>query len=71
MKHVPDPTERPWRRYLGDGVYADYDGEYIRLTTEDGIRVTNQIAIEGAVWTSLRDYVSWLKKEAKRLREGG
>lgn len=32
--------------YLGDGVYADWDGAYIILTTQDGISVTNEICLE-------------------------
>jgi hypothetical protein len=44
--------------YLGDGVYAEWDqyGNLV-LTTEDGIRATNTIVIEGDVWTALAAYV--------------
>ena len=43
--------------YLGDAVYAEYDGYHIILTTEDGIRTTNRIALEPSVYFSLRGYV--------------
>lgn len=39
--------------YLGDGVYADFDGYHIVLTTEDGVRVTNRICLEDQVFENL------------------
>ena len=39
--------------YLGDGVYAEYDGYHIVLTTEDGVKVTNTIYLDLAVWDKL------------------
>jgi hypothetical protein len=33
----------PEKIYLGDGVYADFDGYQVRLTTWDGIEVKNTI----------------------------
>jgi len=49
--------------YLGDGVYADFDGHDLTLTTENGIETTNRIVLEPEVMQSLVDYISWLKKE--------
>lgn len=34
------------KRYLGDGVYADFDGGAIILTTENGVSVTNTIELD-------------------------
>ena len=34
------------KEYLGDGVYLSHDGFQIWLTSEDGISVLNEIAIE-------------------------
>jgi len=48
--------------YLGDAVYVDVDREMLKLTTEDGIRTTNTIYLEGVVFDALCRYV-------KRLRE--
>lgn len=47
------------KEYLGDGVYADIDqwSGMIRLTTEDGIRVTNEIYIDSIVWKALTRWV--------------
>lgn len=41
--------------YLGDGVYAEYDGQDLILTTENGVSVTNRIVLDPHVWRSLRD----------------
>jgi hypothetical protein len=45
---------------LGDGVYCDNDGYQIILTAEDGIRATNTIYLEPAVFNALVDYVQHL-----------
>lgn len=45
------------KRYIGDGVYVEYDGQRLILTTENGIEVTNTIYIERETWDSLYDYV--------------
>lgn len=65
---VPDEKHRPYRRYIGDGVYADYDGYALQLTTENGVTVTNRIVIETEVWKALRDYMAWLKKQHEEGR---
>lgn len=49
------------KEYLGDGVYAEFDGYSIVLTTEDGISATNTIVLEPEVYTHLFDYVQRLK----------
>jgi hypothetical protein len=50
------------KRYLGDGVYVDFDGFQIVLSTEDGLRTTNTICLEPGVYTALLGYVEMLKK---------
>lgn len=44
------------KKYLGDGVYADFDGCNITLTTEDGISTTNRIVLEPEVREALKRY---------------
>jgi hypothetical protein len=39
--------------YLGDSVYASFDGYHIVLTTENGRGPTNTIALEDLVFNSL------------------
>jgi hypothetical protein len=45
----------PKKLYLGDGVYATFNdvSDQIVLTTENGLRATNTIIIERAVWREL------------------
>jgi hypothetical protein len=47
--------------YLGDGVYVDFDGYQLVLTSEDGISVLNTIYLEPNVYTALIAYVEKLK----------
>lgn len=42
--------------YLGDGVYASFDGYAIELTTENGIETTNTILLEPEVYEALEQY---------------
>ncbi|MCO4170235.1 hypothetical protein K8D10_00265 [Aeromonas veronii] len=50
---VTDPSQHP--AYLGDGVYASFDGYQIWLRTEamDGV---NEIAIDDQTWAALVAY---------------
>ena len=50
------------KSYLGDAVYADFDGYHIVLTTENGLGTTNTIALEPPVLDRLLKYVEELKK---------
>jgi len=54
------PTE-----YLGDSVYAEFDGYHIILTTNNGYPddPRNRIALEGEVWGRLVAYVERIKAE--------
>lgn len=63
----------PAKRYIGDGVYVEFDGFSIVVTTENGIKVTNRIVLELEVYTSLVDYVNELitALKARKLQVGG
>lgn len=50
------------KEYIGDGVYVTFDGCMLRLTTEDGIRTTNEIFLEPEVYAGLVRYVERLKQ---------
>lgn len=54
--------------YIGDSVYAEWDGYHIILTTRNGYPddPRNRIALEGEVWTALVEYVERLKAENKK-----
>lgn len=47
--------------YLGDGVYASFDGFHVWLRT--GGTASDRIALEPAVLAALNDYVHALQKE--------
>ena len=46
------------KRYLGDGVYVDYDGYSLVLTASDGL-----IVLEPDVFQALLDYADMLRLE--------
>ena len=52
------------KEYLGDGVYARFDGFQVWLTAENGISVTDEIALEPDVFTSLTRYFEKVYKPA-------
>jgi len=41
------------KQYLGDGVYAAVEMGMLKLTTEDGVSVQNEIYLEPEVFMSL------------------
>lgn len=42
--------------YLGDGLYAEFDGFQIRLVASDGERVLNEVFLEPDVFYALLNY---------------
>lgn len=56
------------KAYLGDGCYVQHDGWALVLTTENGIRTTNEIVLEPEVYANLIAYVDLLQEASKRLR---
>jgi len=52
--------------YLGDSVYAQIEHGMIKLTTEDGVSVSNTIYLELEVFDALCAYVVKVKKEHKQ-----
>jgi len=63
---------KPWsKQYIGDGtlhsrnpvgVYVEFDGYGIVLTTENGVSVTNRIVLESEMLASLFAYVTRLSE---------
>jgi hypothetical protein len=47
--------------YLGDAVYAEYDGHGLVLTTENGIATTNRIYLEPEVCQAFSNYIQSLR----------
>lgn len=52
------PAEKRFKEYLGDSVYASFDGNGIVLTTENGLPTdpSNTIVLEPHVLDSLLNY---------------
>ena len=51
--------------YLGDGTYVEFIGFEFILTTENGISVTNQIALEPIMLKKLNEFVEIKLKKLK------
>lgn len=45
------------KKYLGDGVYVEYTGEQIILSTSDGINTTNKIYLDVEVLSALSAFI--------------
>ncbi len=63
------------KAYLGDGVYVEYDGFHLVLTTEDGAHVTNssskRICMEPQVIQAFHDYTKALAEHIRQSVTGG
>lgn len=46
------------KTYLGDGVYAEFEGNSLKLTTENGIETTNTIYLEVEIYHALKQFVA-------------
>uniref|UniRef100_A0A6M3KSZ0 Uncharacterized protein n=1 Tax=viral metagenome TaxID=1070528 RepID=A0A6M3KSZ0_9ZZZZ len=57
---------RPYEMYLGDGLYADFDGYQILLSANDrvdGSGSTDQVALEPGVVNCFFNYVKYLREK--------
>jgi hypothetical protein len=60
------------KEYLGDSVYADFDGFQIVLTTENGYGATNTIYMEPdvvAAFLKYKERVDIMRAEANRQQQ--
>lgn len=63
-------SQKKLKRYIGDGVYADFDGCNIILTVENGIRATNTIYLEPGVLDALNVALyGWLNTKIDAARD--
>lgn len=53
------------KTYLGDSVYAEFDGYHIVLTTENGFGPSNTICLEDSVLRALIQFADSLKTRPK------
>ena len=54
------------KTYLGDAVYASFDGYQIWLETSNGYETTNRIALEPSVMQALAEYAHRVFVERER-----
>ena len=54
------------KQYLGDAVYADWDGMHVILTTSDGVYESNRILLNDQVMAQLNDYFKRKQDGAKK-----
>lgn len=60
--------------YLGDSVYAEFDGFHIVLTTDNGLGPSNTIYVEDSVFMALKsfgDKAFNIKGEEENMRTDG
>jgi len=57
------------KRYIGDAVYADFDGFHIVLTISNGINDTNTIGLEPGVLNEFDRYRADLKKAIEEMHK--
>lgn len=50
--------------YLGDGLYAAYDGYMVRLYASNGMQVTNEVWLEPEVLESFKIFMKKIEKGA-------
>lgn len=56
------------KRYLGDGVYVEFDGYSLELTTERAHGI-DRITLEPAVYRGLIEFVTALREEIEKLSQ--
>lgn len=54
----------PTKYYLGDSVYAEYNGYGIKLTTDNGYGPNNTIFLEPEVYSALMRFVERVTKKS-------
>lgn len=60
-------TDLMTRVYLGDGLYASFDGYQIELSASDGARKTNTVYLEPKVLRQFLEYVKTLERLIARM----
>lgn len=54
------------KSYLGDSVYAEFDGFGIVLTTENGMGASNTIVLEPEVLRALNEFHERIQREINK-----
>jgi len=51
------------KTYLGDGLYASFDGYGIQLTAENGIEISDRVYVEPQVYEALIQFARSINTE--------
>jgi hypothetical protein len=70
VMEFPTKSDLPEPVYLGDGLYADFDGWQIELYASDGERKTNRVYLEPTVLGRFEEYVKGLRERLGGGRNG-
>ena len=55
------------KQYLGDGAFAEFDGNGIIVSTEDGERTTNRVYLEPDIAHNFLRYFASISPEALQM----
>ena len=66
MSARPEP---PKKRYIGDAVYAEFDGFCIWLSTHNGIRELERIGLEPSTLAALDEYREYVNQYRSDMAE--
>lgn len=58
---MSEPVRTSQKTYLGDGVYADHDGEHIVLTVDYGLGATETIYLTPDVYGQLVKFANAIR----------
>ena len=56
------------KTYLGDGLYASFDGFHVVLTAENGISVSNTVYLDDHVLDALERFIANLKQKNQETK---
>ena len=57
------------RTYLGDGLYADYDGYQFHLFSHDGVEILNQVFLDDRVLGAFLSYIDYVRPKTRTKPE--
>jgi hypothetical protein len=53
------------KTYLGDGLYASFDGFQVALTAENGVEVLEEVFLDSSVIAAFLRFIESLKKAGR------
>jgi hypothetical protein len=53
-------------QYIGDGLYASFDGYHIWIRSCNGVEILNEVALEPHVFDHLVEYRSYIQEKTRK-----